>query len=136
MNPSGMSPALPSFCGVATKSGRFLVAKRKPGGTQGGKWEFPGGKGEPGETPQAALKREFLEELHVDIEVGDLIMAAGFENAGKRYRLEAYRITLHSQNLILEEHEEYRWCTLEELKVLELCDSDALVLKGLETAQR
>ena len=50
-----------------------LVARRSPERSAGGLWEFPGGKVEPGESPQQALVREVHEELGVDIEVGALV---------------------------------------------------------------
>lgn len=46
--------------------GRVLIAKRPPGKTMAGLWEFPGGKVQPGETPEAALIRELREEIGID----------------------------------------------------------------------
>jgi len=54
---------------VIVKRGRVLIDRRKPDALLGGLWEFPGGKVQPGETPQAALAREVREELGIDVEV-------------------------------------------------------------------
>ena len=53
--------------------GRVLVQQRPPGKPMAGLWEFPGGKVEPGEAPEAALARELSEELGIALQVGDLV---------------------------------------------------------------
>jgi len=55
------------------RGGRVLVSQRRPGVGHAGRWEFPGGKREPGESDRAALARELREELGVDLEVGPLV---------------------------------------------------------------
>ena len=52
--------------------GRILIAKRPPGRSLAGLWEFPGGKVEPGESPEPALVRELAEELGIEIAAADL----------------------------------------------------------------
>lgn len=59
------------------RRGQVLVQRRPDGKQHGGLWEFPGGKVEPGETPEAALVRELAEELTIEVEPGALA-PAGF----------------------------------------------------------
>jgi len=54
-------------CALVDADGRVLVAQRPAGKSMAGMWEFPGGKVEPGETPEAALIRELKEELDIDV---------------------------------------------------------------------
>jgi len=58
---------LVAACALVDADGRVLLAKRPPGKPLAGLWEFPGGKIEPGETPEAALIRELEEELGIQI---------------------------------------------------------------------
>ncbi|HEY7338517.1 MAG TPA: (deoxy)nucleoside triphosphate pyrophosphohydrolase [Bryobacteraceae bacterium] len=53
------------------RDGKILIGQRKPNSRHPYKWEFPGGKVEPGEEPRAALRRELREELDIDAEIGD-----------------------------------------------------------------
>ena len=55
--------------GIIYKGDKFLIAQRNLKKSQGGLWEFPGGKIEPGESKEEALKREIFEEFHAEIEV-------------------------------------------------------------------
>jgi mutator protein MutT len=61
---------------VIERGGRILVSQRVPGGGQAGRWEFPGGKREPGEADEQALRRELREELGIEVEVGPLVWSA------------------------------------------------------------
>lgn len=122
-----------SLCGIVEEAGRFLVARRNPGGSQGGKWEFPGGKQELGETAEKALAREFAEELAVPVSIGRLLFVGGFQNQSKSYRLEAWETTLLGREFRLTEHQELRWVPRDQLLALDLSDSDrqvAAVLAG------
>jgi len=56
--------------GIVCREGKIMICQRKPGDRLGLKWEFPGGKLEPGETPQQALERELREELAIETRTG------------------------------------------------------------------
>lgn len=60
---------------VIRRGGRIMLCQRRPGAHNGLKWEFPGGKIEPGESPEAALARELMEELDIRVEVGRILDA-------------------------------------------------------------
>lgn len=120
-----------SLCGVVCEAGRCLVARRNPGGTQGGKWEFPGGKQEEGEGPEQALIREFAEELSVTVTLGRRLWVGSFANGEKTYRLEAWETFLQDRNFQLTEHQDIRWVAIADLTTLDLSDSDRQVVEAL-----
>jgi len=120
-----------SLCGIVTEAGRCLVAKRGPEGSQAGKWEFPGGKQEPGETAEQTLVREFAEELAVPVEVGKRLYVGEFTNGARSYRLEAWETWLLGREFRLTEHRELRWVTPDELAALDLSDSDRRVAEAV-----
>ena len=68
--------------------GRVLLARRPEGREMAGLWEFPGGKVEPGETPENALARELREELGIDATVGAAVACVALETPGKRLLLD------------------------------------------------
>lgn len=122
-----------SVAGIAVRNDHVLLARRKPGGVNSGRWEFPGGKSE-NEPPAACLEREFLEELGVSVSVGPLLARGAFTHRGEDYRLEAYRVRLGSEKLTLHEHAEVGWFRLEEAEKLELVPSDRALLPQLRRA--
>src|SRR3974377_409299 len=68
---------------IIERDGRILVGQRMPGQSHPLKWEFPGGKVEPGETPEQALARELEEELGVSGAAGEIITRYQFAYPGK-----------------------------------------------------
>ncbi|NLW35597.1 MAG: (deoxy)nucleoside triphosphate pyrophosphohydrolase [Syntrophorhabdus aromaticivorans] len=95
---------------VIEKDGHILIAKRKQGKLHAGKWEFPGGTLEEGETCEQCLKREVQEELAVTAEIGDLVCVSEYSYAPDwTIRLLAYRATVISGIFSLNDHEEMRW---------------------------
>jgi 8-oxo-dGTP diphosphatase len=104
-----------SVAGIAVEEGKIFIAKRSGGGSLGGKWEFPGGKAEDGETDEEALVREYDEEFGVPIRVGDFLGRSGFEHSGVRRILSAYRISFIVRQFILHDHTEWSWVSFDEL---------------------
>ena len=107
---------------------------RLPGGSVGGKWEFPGGKCESGETPQEALRREWLEETDFVIAVGPELARGRFHHKGAAFELIAFEAVLPdgAGEPALREHDDYRWVLPEELGGLDLVESDRALLEGLK----
>jgi len=68
---------------VIERDGQVLIGQRKPRGRHGLKWEFPGGKVEPGEEPRAALARELREELGIEAQIGEEIERYDFSYAAQ-----------------------------------------------------
>ena len=77
-------------------------------------WEFPGGKMEPGETPQEALKREIKEELDTEIEVGESIKTVDTDYPTFHITMHVFWATVVSGELKLLEHEAAKWLPIDE----------------------
>ncbi|MDE7435548.1 MAG: 8-oxo-dGTP diphosphatase MutT [Lachnospiraceae bacterium] len=78
-------------------------------------WEFPGGKLEPGESPQDALVREIREELDTEIEVGQLFDTVEYDYPAFHLSMDCFLCKVVSGNLVLKEHEAAKWLKGEEL---------------------
>lgn len=109
---------------VIIQDGRIFAAKRGPGKSMAGFWEFPGGKIEPGESPQAALTRELEEELRIRAEVGEFLTTTRHNTGTVVVELSTYICDLVSGTPILTEHEEFRWVTADKLTELTWAPAD------------
>jgi len=117
---------------IVIQNGRVLITRRMPGTRHDGMWEFPGGKLEPGESPEEALTREIREELGVELEVGKI-----FEVIHHRYEwgvilLLAYRCVLGPQPIQHLEVADHRWVTPEELGGYPLLPADRPLIEHLQ----
>ena len=102
-------PFVDVVAGLLFEDGKFLIAQRHPRDSNGGKWEFPGGKVEAGETYIQALERELHEELSIRVKVNGLIGVHEFETTRARYKLTLYGCKRISGNIRLTEHSDFAW---------------------------
>jgi 8-oxo-dGTP diphosphatase len=104
---------------VLVDGGRVLACRRAPGRASAGKWEFPGGKVDPDESPEAALAREIEEELGVAVEVGALLHRASTPVGGLVIDLACYSARPAGElPTTSTDHDELRWLLPEELGAL------------------
>lgn len=95
------------------------------------RWEFPGGKVEPGESYESALVREIREELDVEIKVQDLFYTVDCEYPDFHLIMHCFHCVIVMGNIILKEHEDARWLKKEELRTLKWLPADQEVATKL-----
>jgi len=125
-------PVVEVVAAVIVRRGRYLVTRRAAGKHLGGMWEFPGGKRDPGESLEAALRRELTEELGVDARVGERLALVPWAYPDRRVVLHFFRCHVGRQRVKAREGQPFRWVTLEELEGLPLPPADAAVIERLE----
>lgn len=119
--------------GICFKENKVLIGKRIDKGAIASKWEFPGGKNRWGESVEGTLKREFLEELGIEVEVGELLASCEFDNKGTHYFLKAHQVFIKDdiENVDLSVHTEVKWELLDNLKDYNFAQSDQQIIKQL-----
>ena len=110
---------------------RFLACRKKPGKPLEGHWEFPGGKIEPGETPQQALAREIREELNLIAEVGQKVTTTTYEYEFATIELTTFYCTLVDGDLRLTDHDDTKWVTSTEATHLTWAPADIPAVEAI-----
>lgn len=111
---------------------RFLICQRPAHKARGLLWEFVGGKTEPGETREAALVRECMEELAVTVEVGDVFMEVDHVYPDLTVHLTLFNARITEGEIRLLEHNDAKWITVDEIDKFDFCPADEEILEQLK----
>lgn len=115
---------------IIRKEGKIFATQRGYGEWKDW-WEFPGGKMEPGETPEEALKREIREELSTEIRVDELLCTVEYDYPKFHLTLHCFLCSLVTEALHLNEHEAARWLANDELDSVKWLPADREVIEKL-----
>ena len=113
------------------REGQLLIAQRHADSHLGGLWEFPGGKREAGETFEACLRRELMEELGIEVEIEEVVESLTHEYPEKTVHLRFFRCTWKHHEPRRLGCPDFRWVTAEELGGFEFPAADARLLARL-----
>lgn len=126
-----------SVVAAIIRDGNQVFATQRGYGEFKDGWEFPGGKIEPGETPEEALKREILEELDTEIEVGDYLTTIEYDYPAFHLSMRCYWAKIKRGSLKLLEAENARWLAKENLLSVNWLPADltiiSLINRSLQT---
>ena len=114
---------------IKDENERILITQRNLKKSQGGLWEFPGGKIEPNESREHAIVREIKEELDIDIEVKSYLSEKVFNYPEKDINLIALECKMINGEIRLLEHEDYKWIFKSELDKFEFAPADGFIIE-------
>ena len=115
------------ICDNIKEKNKIFATARGYGELKGG-WEFPGGKVEPGETPQQALVREIMEELDTEIKVGELIDTIEFDYPSFHLSMDCFWAEVRKGHLELKEAEAAKWLTRDQLDSVAWLPADVTLI--------
>jgi len=122
---------LPVIAAVIRQGHQVLLCQRKEGALAG-KWEFPGGKLENGETPEQCLVREIEEELGIQIEVGQIYQAVHAHYDHGDFLIIAYLARQVEGEISLSVHSAYAWVDVDKLDQYDLADANVPIARSLK----
>ncbi len=123
------------ICNDMKEKNKIFATARGYGELKGG-WEFPGGKVEPGETPQQALIREIIEELDTEIKVGELIDTVEYDYPTFHLSMDCFWAEVKAGHLELKEAEAAKWLTKDQLDSVTWLPADILLIDQIRKCMK
>lgn len=120
---------------ILEKDGRIIIAQRKSKDHLAGKWEFPGGKIEAGETPEECLSRELNEEFEIEVSIGVYLGSNIHHYDHISIELLAYRAFWDGGKINSTDHKDYKWVTIEELDQFDFAPADKPFVEKLRRGE-
>jgi 8-oxo-dGTP diphosphatase len=116
-------------CGIIERNGHVLVTQRSSTMSMPLKWEFPGGKVNEGESLEACLQRELLEELTIDVTIVKKLPESEYQYPAFNITLYPFICKIKSGEIILKEHADYAWLLQQNLMTLDWAEADVAVVR-------
>ena len=123
------------ICDDIKEKNKIFATARGYGEMKGG-WEFPGGKVEPGETPQQALIREIIEELDTEIKVGERIDTVEYDYPTFHLSMDCFWAEVKEGHLELKEAEAAKWLTKNQLDSIDWLPADILLIDQIRKCMK
>ena len=119
---------IPVVAGIIAKQGKVLLGQRPEGSSLAGVWEFPGGKIEPSESPELALKRELKEELGIDADISKLLLSTTHQYGDVGIIILFFKVDYWKGEPRTHHHNGLKWVSKQELTEIELPEANQKVL--------
>lgn len=120
-------------CAIIEENGKVLATQRSAAMSMPLKWEFPGGKIEPGESPEGCLLRELMEEIGIAVQVGHALPPHTHKYSSFTVTLYPFACKISAGEIVLHEHAASTWLPPEELSTLDWAEADLPVIDSYLT---